>query len=59
MKPANFPTARMARKLSAMERLPKDSEAWANTKANLVANPRDIKTKKQRTGMRRTRNELV
>lgn len=48
MKPRNFPGNRNARRLAAMDRLPKGSAEYEKTKANLVEGARDLRTKIRR-----------
>ncbi len=48
MKPKNFPERKNQRRLRALERLDPKTEVYKNTKAKLVIDARDIRTKKRR-----------
>lgn len=50
MLPKNFPDRKNDRRLSALERLDKDSEAYKNTLTKIVNGARSIRSKKLRVG---------
>lgn len=57
MKLKNAPANKNLRRLNALEKMKPTSLAFENTKNNIIAGARDIRTKKARTGFRRPPKE--